>query len=355
MSNHEKLIISKEVQQVTADSFKSRPADGRVPGNFPEALFIHGMPFLARELEEPGRRSELGFIVFPGFAVPGAHVLADVAAKNAVFHFPPEFRVDIPFVLDGKVGDTAPGIHHPRGHDCLGGAGVDAACAGAAPVGKFPYRHSRNLLVDQQDSDKETASVHRGNKHAVLPGPSKSGPSGPGPLQQGCGIHKSPAAAGCDLLTDPAEEFVHLLLHDRVIVASECVFRNDGGGGISGGVAGEIILQDDNHTPGAFMEEPGVESLLPVPLHVRHGAVHALLQPQGKPRSFLRQLFCHCNAALQKSQLCGNLLDLLLISGFLHRAHLFLATIKNREIQEKNNLKPIPGEAGNNENPAIFA
>jgi hypothetical protein len=34
---------------------------------------------------------------------------------------------------------------------------------------------------------------------------------------------------------------------------------------------------------------------------------------------------------------------------------LFLATIKNREIQEKNNLKPIPGEAGNNENPAIFA
>src|ERR1019366_9004178 len=69
------------------------------------------------------------------FAVPGADVLADVAADNGVAHLCAKFFRDRAAQLDSEIGDAAARVENIRRGECLRGAGVEAARAGAAQIG----------------------------------------------------------------------------------------------------------------------------------------------------------------------------------------------------------------------------
>ena len=70
-----------------------------------------------------------------GIFVPGTNFLADVAAENMIFHFPPElFRQGILFVFNGKVGNATFAVHNLSRENGLRGTGIDAAGAIAAIV-----------------------------------------------------------------------------------------------------------------------------------------------------------------------------------------------------------------------------
>ena len=59
--------------------------------------------------------------------IPGADILADVAAEDLAADGRAEFFGDGAALLDGEVGDAAGGVHLARGDEGVGGAGVDAA------------------------------------------------------------------------------------------------------------------------------------------------------------------------------------------------------------------------------------
>src|SRR5439155_12431302 len=80
-------------------------------------------------------RGELG--VFRGdreLLVPGTYVLADVAAEQPVAHLDLLGGGERAASLDREIRDAAARVQLARGDEGLGGAGVEAAAAGAAAV-----------------------------------------------------------------------------------------------------------------------------------------------------------------------------------------------------------------------------
>ena len=92
------------------------------------------MPPIVQRPFHPGARAKSWFFVGLGFAVPGADLLANVAAKNpgvqGVGHFTRKRSVQ----LNGSMADAAAAINNHWSNDGLGRAGVDAARAAPAMV-----------------------------------------------------------------------------------------------------------------------------------------------------------------------------------------------------------------------------
>src|SRR5262245_3015741 len=69
--------------------------------------------------------------------VPGADILADVAAEDVVSDPIAQLLGNRSALLDGQVSNAAPRIELPRRNDGLCRAGVDAASAATAPVRRW--------------------------------------------------------------------------------------------------------------------------------------------------------------------------------------------------------------------------
>ena len=67
-------------------------------------------------------------------AIPGAHVLADVAAEDLAAHLRAQRLGNGAPLLDGQVGDAAARVHLVGRDQSARGAGIDAARAAAAAV-----------------------------------------------------------------------------------------------------------------------------------------------------------------------------------------------------------------------------
>ncbi len=92
------------------------------------------MPPIVERPFHPTARAKSWFVVGLGFAVPGADLLAYVAAKypgiQGIGHFTRERSVQ----LNGCMADAAAAINDPWSHDGLGRAGIDTARAAPAMV-----------------------------------------------------------------------------------------------------------------------------------------------------------------------------------------------------------------------------
>jgi hypothetical protein len=60
------------------------------------------------------RGRKIHFLISDGFPVPGADILADVAAEDAVGKASLKFLADRTLVLDGQVSNTASGVQDAR-------------------------------------------------------------------------------------------------------------------------------------------------------------------------------------------------------------------------------------------------
>ena len=82
--------------------------------------------------------------------------MTDIAAEDLAAHALHEFGRDGPLVLDGEIGDAAGGVHAIRHGERVGGAGFNAAAAGAAVVGHQGGGRFRVLdgQIGEQDGEK---------------------------------------------------------------------------------------------------------------------------------------------------------------------------------------------------------
>jgi len=125
-----------------------------------------------------------------GLGVPGADVLANVAAEEVGAEGALKIRRSLLAGLDGPVGDAAVAFEFPTlgaFDDSGGGAGVDAAGAGAAAV------WWGRAVIGDREGKKEFAEEKPGSagfvdEAGVFADPAEAGRAGVAALEQGGGI-----------------------------------------------------------------------------------------------------------------------------------------------------------------------
>ena len=89
--------------------------------------------------------------------VPGADILADIAAKDPTAESVAELGRHRPAVFNGQRGDALRRVEYPRLGKRIGRAGVEAGGAGAAVV--YLKRHVRRQFhTRQQSREKKEAA-----------------------------------------------------------------------------------------------------------------------------------------------------------------------------------------------------
>ncbi len=164
-----------------------------------------------------GRRIELGHPSRRRLAVPGADVLADVAAEDPVAEPIGDRLVDRPFVLDGPVADTAAGVEPVRAVEGVGGTGVETPRAGAA-MSPIVGRVRPQVRVHQQRPQHGEATQTTVNQHGVLADPAQPGEPAEITLQKRRGVSHRPAAHAGTGILQPLHQRVEPTPEDLVII-----------------------------------------------------------------------------------------------------------------------------------------
>ena len=153
---------------VSTQSQKSCAANGRAVEFALEFGLAQSRQPFQRWIDEFGARLKIGVYRdrpatlrpverhSPRLPIPGAHVLADVAAENLPAHFPGELFGDWPLVLNGQIRDTPRRIHLVGNVERAGRAGLDAARATAATIGICSS--PRGLAASLTSSDVKIAA-----------------------------------------------------------------------------------------------------------------------------------------------------------------------------------------------------
>src|ERR1700678_3086335 len=105
-----------------------------------------GTKALRIQCRQPGKRGvdefctnrQLRILAYRRAAIPGAHILADVAAKDLTAHLCTQWLSNWPPLFNRKVGDTEARIHLVGRDQGAGGAGIEASRATTAAV----FRHA---------------------------------------------------------------------------------------------------------------------------------------------------------------------------------------------------------------------
>lgn len=139
-------------------------------------------------VEVPGVGLEAGFGGGLGEAlVPGADVLADVAACDPALEVAGDRRWNfLGLAFDRVVSDAAVGIDGEGFGDRSGGAGFDAAGAGAA-VAAVGLVWCEGQVGDQF-SQEDPGAIVAGDQVAVFGDPAQSGSLGPEFVLDGAGV-----------------------------------------------------------------------------------------------------------------------------------------------------------------------
>ncbi len=182
---------------VAVQAFAAGAFDGGALEPLLECLRVHAGEPVERGVDQlgPGEHSfARGDWRFP---VPGADVLADVAAEDLAAHGFAQFCGDGALLFDGEVGDAARGIHLVWRDEGVGGAGVDAAGAGAAAVGG-DLQGSVGGDGDGGDDDGEEkpGAELLINDAGVFADPADAGFGGEGALDEGAGVDVAAGLAG---------------------------------------------------------------------------------------------------------------------------------------------------------------
>jgi hypothetical protein len=100
-------------------------------------------------------------------------LLADVASEDPVLHVRAQVFGNVAFVFDGEEGDAAARVEGAVGEDALGGAGVDAAGAGAAVIGGEGFV-GFEFDAEQNFGKQECGASLRVDEHGVFADPAQT-------------------------------------------------------------------------------------------------------------------------------------------------------------------------------------
>ena len=150
--------------------------------------------------------------------IPGANILADVAAEDLAADAVAEIFGDGAALLDGQVGDAAGGVHLIR-REGLRGAGVDAAGAGSAAVGSERRQFGGGEFERSEDDSEEKPGAELLVKDAgVFARPAEAGIARINALDERTGIDIAARLEGADCLTQRSVEGFEALEQNFVII-----------------------------------------------------------------------------------------------------------------------------------------
>ena len=207
-----------------------------------------------------------------GFAVPGADLLAYVAAKNpgvqGVGHFTRKRSVQ----LNGCMADAAAAINDHWSNYGLGRAGVDAARAAPAMVRHGKVRNK--IVVHDEFGQKKVGSCVLAQQKGIFAYPAKSAALGPCALHHGSTVYKAATLNGSDRPAEFVQQLVQAFFHDLVVVFSVGVAGNSGMiiALYATGLA-EVIKGQAHYGLCPRHQFARVEALVKMVLHVAHASL----------------------------------------------------------------------------------
>ena len=160
-----------------------------------------------------------------GELVPGTDELAIVAAVDAVADQGAQLHRNWPAVLDGEIGDTAPGVQLIGRNDGLGGANIDAAGATAA-VRRAGLRGGQRKIHEDFTQEEHAARFSREDQ-GVFAAPADAAARRQLCLQNGRGIREHAMAKRADLLGDPISQFLQTASQHLVIIPPARIDRDN--------------------------------------------------------------------------------------------------------------------------------
>ena len=125
--------VSRHHRRIAQQSGPLGPGQRRAAKTGPESVCIQ-IQYLGQvqRFSSASFRSKLRVYSASARAVPGAHFLTDITAKQPVTDFRPQLGRNRPPVLNGEVGDAAVCIQPLWTEQRIGRASVDTRRAGAA-------------------------------------------------------------------------------------------------------------------------------------------------------------------------------------------------------------------------------
>ncbi len=202
-----------------------------------------------------------------GKSVPGANVLAYIAAKDPVIKMALIRRRDLIFEFNGKIGNTLAPIHHIGLYYGLCGAGIYAGGTTAAVV------HNGMVVGQVQVYDEFGNKVKRpellGEQIAVLPYPAKATPGRPHFIKHRRRIYKNTAMDLPYRFVNESQQGFKFFPDDIVIVLAIGVF------GYFIAIRAllffrVVIVEKRDYGSGAGDKLGRVESFIKMVFHIRH-------------------------------------------------------------------------------------
>ena len=220
----------------------------------------------------PGGKGRLAGLGYP--AIPGAHILADVAAKDQIPVAATQLLGNIFFYFDRQVGDAAAAVHDVGFHNGLGRALVQTAAAASAVIAP---RCIRVEFPVEQDlaNEKPGAQLLARNQIGILADPSDPGAGRPVLVHHRPRVHIDPArGAGTELLNRLHQSF-QFAAQNLVVVVARCVAGHDSRGRVvvGKGVGMIVVQRNRENSPGTLQDQARIETFIHTPGHVLHFAV----------------------------------------------------------------------------------
>ena len=292
---------------VFPDAGQSAAGQRRAAAEGLERRFVHSQPCRGVHRQRVEHGVERRVAVPRRAQVPGAAALAAVAAEDPAV----EAGVALRDLLDGAARDAARGVDGPVRGDGPRGAGFDAPAARAAALLSERRVVGVGLVGEDQLAQQDAAAELRRHEQRLASDPAQSGLRGQLLFGQRRRVGERPApepgirrAQGLEQLREHGPD-------GRMVV------RRAGVGGDFGAVSGRIALRGgvlvgdgaDDGRAGPLDQQPGVETLLGVALHVAQRRLPAARQPCPEPRFALGQVAARRDAAEVEARIGGKFFD----------------------------------------------
>ena len=168
-------------------------------------------------------RQQLRLARHPRELVPGAHREAVVAAVDPIADRLPELPRDVPLVLDGEIGDAAPGIELVGRREGVGRADVQAGAAAAAVIALGRVR--LDPKVGEDLAEEQPGAEAARDQVAVLALPADPGALGERLLEHRRGVDEH-LDLGAERGVQPGRQLLETPFDQVVVVAMPGVDRD---------------------------------------------------------------------------------------------------------------------------------
>ena len=241
------------------------------------------------------------------FPVVGTAALALVAPEDPAV----QLRLAGRLALDGAAGNATPRVDHARSPDGTRRAAVDAVAAGTAAGSLQRSVVAVGLVAQQQFAQQHIAAQPRRHQQRLPSDPSQTRLDGQLFLGQGRRIDEQPPPELRIERFQPVEQPLQHLPDRRMVVAGAGIGRDARPMAGRIAVARAILVAHgaDHRRTRPLDQQPGIETLRDVALHVAQRSLTTRRQPPAEAALVVGQRTARCHPAEIEPRFGGKFFD----------------------------------------------